>query len=121
MLLIGSASSFNVFKQLFYRKMQIDIEIRLGGLQIDDGEELFKQLHLIIFQIIFTEYEGFRQEIIAYYSLSEKIRMSQLGLDLMVSFRKKGELKLEGIAVRILIEFCQEGIITESLQHQAAA
>jgi len=39
----------------------------------------------------------------------------------MVPFRKKGELKLESVTARILIKFCQEGIIAKSLQNQAAA
>ena len=113
-------AQLDVLHQPVDRRLQVHHQVGLRERLFHVGRELVVEMQLVVLQVEMREDADLFENVIGDEELREQLLLRQR-LQLLVAGEQEEELRLEGVALGMLVEALEEGIVLELLQHELAA
>jgi hypothetical protein len=117
-LFIGSFALADVLQQIMHGGVEVDEQVRLYHLLVNDLEQPLIEAELVLGQVHLGEQEAFREQVVRYRDVLEKVFLGKQVLQLLVPLSHEEELQRKRELLGILVEPGQEGIVSKGLQDQ---
>ena len=98
--------------------VEVEDHVRFGQ-EIGDGvENVFEEGELVLGEVVLGEEQALVDEIVADDEVREEVAGGEQVLELLIAVHEESHLHREGVMLGILVEFLEERVVGETLQHQ---